>query len=143
MKQTRLANLEEKAEKLRIEFEANSCDMSYAELVQLQTEREEQTRDSDEVKHMLNMVDFYNEFGHFVRYFNALDELESFQNTMSMELVHVETKYMAIPVGEKLVSPSGFHPDDNVFVKPTWHMMVDDTSDIPSTYRPCAIYTRK
>ena len=54
---------------------------------------------------------------------NAASSVEMLKVSLAQNLVHVTTKY--IITDSDLVSPSGFHPDDKVFVRNAIFIMTD------------------
>lgn len=49
---------------------------------------------------------------------NTERELERLTETAAMELITPNGNFVMLPKGERLVSPAGFHPDEQVFIKP-------------------------
>ena len=56
---------------------------------------------------------------------NCCDEIEKLVETRKQELIFPHKKFVMVPEGTQLVSPSGFHPDEKVFVKPEKGCLID------------------
>jgi len=56
---------------------------------------------------------------------HAYRSLKWLNNTKKAELIFPDGKYLMVPKGTKVLSPSGFHPDEKVFLKPEQGCLVD------------------
>lgn len=56
---------------------------------------------------------------------NLKYEIKSLTETRFADLIFAKGKYVLLPEGQGLVSPSGFHPDEAVFIKPAVGVVVD------------------
>ena len=56
---------------------------------------------------------------------HACRSLKWLNNTKKAELIFPDGKYLMVPKGTKVLSPSGFHPDEKVFLKPEQGCLVD------------------
>jgi len=53
-------------------------------------------------------------------------QIEAFENTLQMDLMHVNTRYVMLEPGKKIVSPAGFHPDSKIYTKPSGVVILTD-----------------
>ena len=60
---------------------------------------------------------------------NAASSVEMLKVSLASNLVHVPTKYVI--TDSDLISPSGFHPDDKVYIKNDVFIMTDS---LPSSF---------
>jgi len=75
-----------------------------------------------------------------IRLRNTERELERLTETAGMELIAPNGNFVMLPRGERLVAPAGFHPDEQVFVKPSSAAIV---SKLPnSSNMDCYDFTR-
>lgn len=56
---------------------------------------------------------------------HACRSLKWLKKTKKAELIFPDGKYLMVPKGTKVLSPSGFHPDEKVFLKPEQGCLVD------------------
>lgn len=56
---------------------------------------------------------------------HACRSLKWLNNTKKAELIFPHGKYLMVPKGTKVLSPSGFHPEEKVFLKPEQGCLVD------------------
>ena len=52
--------------------------------------------------------------------------LKDMEKTANLELVAPHGNFLLLPHGERLSSPAGFHPDEQIFVKPSAGAMVPE-----------------
>lgn len=60
---------------------------------------------------------------------NTRIEIERLVETKNQELIFPHGKFVMVPQGTQLTSPSGFHPDERVFVKPEKGCIIDCLPD--------------
>ena len=62
------------------------------------------------------------------------DEYKRLNETLGQDLMEVKTKYVATDVNQ-LVSPSGFHPSEPVFIQTKVAIHVNDPRDLPKNFK--------
>lgn len=54
------------------------------------------------------------------------EQIEKLGKTLKMDLMHVNTRYVMVEPGNKIVSPAGFHPDSKIYTKPKGVVILTD-----------------
>ena len=75
-----------------------------------------------------------------IRLQNTERELERLTETSGMELIAPNGSFVMLPKGERLASPAGFHPDEQVFVKPSTGAIVSKSPN--SSNMDCYDFTK-
>jgi len=57
--------------------------------------------------------------------YNRTQDLERLEVTISQDLVHLPQRYIISDSQESLLSPSGYHPDERVFVRPAGEVLIN------------------
>lgn len=71
---------------------------------------------------------------------NLAFQIKGIQTTQQADLIFPDGQYLLLPVGEQLISPAGFHPDERVFIKPSAGAIV---SKLPkSSNLACCDFTK-
>lgn len=67
-------------------------------------------------------------------------QLSDYLRTLSGPLMKVDTRYVVIPKGTRLVSPAGFAPDSRVYFQVPLAIHTDDVNKVPALNFDADIY---
>tara|TARA_R110002073_G_scaffold7937_8_gene44363 strand:+ start:104 stop:574 length:471 start_codon:yes stop_codon:yes gene_type:complete len=65
-------------------------------------------------------------------YRNMINEIELLKESLDLDLIEVTKRYL-VTNAKELVSPSGFHPSDHVFIQPKLAIQVNNLKNVPAT----------
>tara|TARA_R110000751_G_C13605961_1_gene462754 strand:- start:46 stop:474 length:429 start_codon:yes stop_codon:yes gene_type:complete len=54
------------------------------------------------------------------------EQIEMYENTLTLDLMQVNTRYVMLEADKKIVSPAGFHPDTMIYTKPKGVVILTD-----------------
>tara|TARA_R110000744_G_C18942611_1_gene514574 strand:- start:80 stop:511 length:432 start_codon:yes stop_codon:yes gene_type:complete len=67
-----------------------------------------------------------------VSYEMNVEEIKMLKESLELDLIEVTKRYLVTNVKE-LVSPSGFHPSDRVFIQPELAIQVNNLKNVPDS----------
>tara|TARA_R110000772_G_C13132795_1_gene423085 strand:+ start:250 stop:681 length:432 start_codon:yes stop_codon:yes gene_type:complete len=61
-----------------------------------------------------------------------IEEIKMLKESLELDLIEVTKRYL-VTNAKELVSPSGFHPSDRVFIQPKLALQVNNLKNVPAT----------
>jgi hypothetical protein len=61
-----------------------------------------------------------------------IEEIKMLKESLELDLIEVTKRYL-VTNAKELVSPSGFHPSDHVFIQPKLGIQVNNLKNVPAT----------
>ena len=61
-----------------------------------------------------------------------LEEIKMLKESLELDLIEVTKRYL-VTNAKELVSPSGFHPSDRVFIQPKLGIQVNNLKNVPDS----------
>ena len=67
-----------------------------------------------------------------ISYEMNIEEIKMLKESLDLDLIEVTKRYL-VTNAKELVSPSGFHPSDHVFIQPKLAIQVNNLKNVPAT----------
>ncbi len=61
------------------------------------------------------------------RLFTATEQLERYEQTLSLDLVHLPLRYIISDSQKGLQSPAGYHPNERVYIRPSENVLINSS----------------